>query len=358
MRGFLFFLIPIIGFSQTPITDSNIHSATDLWDSDQAACIDTYGNISNWDTSAVTNMAEVFYGHYYFDDDISQWDTSNVTTMHSMFHNAHGFNQDLSQWNTSYVTTMENMFYNAHNFGGGQNLNSWNVSSVTNMENMFRGTMDSGDLGDLDNWNVSNVVTMKSMFQAAGNFSGDVTTWDVSNVTNMDSMFAGAYQFNQDIGNWNVSNVSSMQEMFQSTSLSTYNYDLLLIGWSELSLQSNVTFDVGNVTYCNGYNSREYIIDNYSWTITDAGYEGEDCSLSIGNNPEFSLTLYPNPTRDIVFIDGANTELKAIVYDMLGKEVMTEYILDKIDISCLVRGTYFINISDGETSLTRKIIKN
>ena len=38
MRKLLFFLlIPFIGFSQTPITQSNIHAAVDLWLDDDAA---------------------------------------------------------------------------------------------------------------------------------------------------------------------------------------------------------------------------------------------------------------------------------------------------------------------------------
>ena len=45
-------------------------------------------------------------------------------------------------------------------------------------------------------------------------------------------------------------------------------------------------------------------------------------------------------------------------FTLLNVEKKDPYILDKIDISCLVRGTYFINISDGQSSIIKKIIKN
>ena len=41
-----------------------------------------------------------------FNGNISLWNTAAVTTMTSMFHGATAFNQDISSWNTAAVTTM------------------------------------------------------------------------------------------------------------------------------------------------------------------------------------------------------------------------------------------------------------
>ena len=101
-------------------TDADIKVAARAWanPATRAAAEITYGHISDWETSQVTNMEKLFNSHWLrgdaymqsFNDDISRWNTSNVTTMSSMFCNAHAFNGDLSRWDTSNVTTMYEMF--------------------------------------------------------------------------------------------------------------------------------------------------------------------------------------------------------------------------------------------------------
>ena len=68
-----------------PLTDDNIHDAVKLWCDDRKSAEIQYGHISHWDTSAVTNMKDLFRHKNMFNDDISQWNVSNVTTMEAMF---------------------------------------------------------------------------------------------------------------------------------------------------------------------------------------------------------------------------------------------------------------------------------
>ena len=95
--------------------------------------------------------AEIEYG------DISQWDTSSVTDMHELFYESH-FNGDISGWNVSSVTTMYCMFYNSH-FNG--DISAWNVSSVTNMRYMFN---ESRFNGDIRRWRLSPGTNTSCMF--------------------------------------------------------------------------------------------------------------------------------------------------------------------------------------------------
>ena len=44
---------------------------------------------------------------------VSEWDTSNVTNMSYMLYGAEHFNQPLDKWNTSKVTNMNNIFKNS-----------------------------------------------------------------------------------------------------------------------------------------------------------------------------------------------------------------------------------------------------
>jgi surface protein len=103
---------------------------------------------------------------------------------------------------------------------------------------------------DIGSWDVSSVKDMSYMFSEATSFNQDINTkqvtvgevtytaWDVSSVGNMSSMFSGATSFDQDIGSWDVSSVTNMSLMFDRVTLSTANYDNLLIGWEALPPQS------------------------------------------------------------------------------------------------------------------------
>ena len=70
------------------------------------------------------------------------------------------------------------------------------------------------------------------------------------------------------------------------------------------------------------------------------------------------ISIYPNPTSDMVFIEGNYTQLKVIIYNVLGKEILNKSITNSIDISHLDNGVYILQLSDGVKLITRKIIKN
>lgn len=68
---------------------------------------------------------------------ISQWDTSNLILMANMFSNCSNFNQPLSSWNTSNVTSMGFMFSGCSKFN--QTIVDWDVRKITNLSSMFSG---------------------------------------------------------------------------------------------------------------------------------------------------------------------------------------------------------------------------
>ena len=74
--------------------DESIRTAVRAWMEDRAAAEATYGHISTWETSEVTDMSELF-ADSSFNEDISAWDTSGVTDMTRMFEEATSFDQDL-----------------------------------------------------------------------------------------------------------------------------------------------------------------------------------------------------------------------------------------------------------------------
>jgi surface protein len=547
---FLLVFISIFGYAQTPITDANIQAAVDLWVSDSSAATTTYGIISDWDVSQVTDMSRLFYNKTTFNDEISNWNVSNVTNMGFMFFGASAFNQpintsgdiwnttsvtnmvgmfkgatvfngDISSWNTAAVTSTKEMFMDANAFNG--NISSWNTAAVTNMREMFLGARSfnraiptSGtswntaavtDMSsmfkntnvfnqDISSWNTGAVTTMSAMFMGAGtfnqeigswdtskvtnmyymfgyssNFNGDISSWntttvtnmeamfldaaafnqdltgwcvsnissepsnfssssplsdankpvwgtcsntltpitsaniqtavdlwfsdpsaatttygnisdwdvgsvtdmsymfynppsfnqdigswDVSSVTNMSAMFWQATSFNQDISSWDVSSVANMVEMFNASGISTENYDKLLLGWSELTLQQGVIFESEGINFCNGAAARQSIIDTYGWTITDAGL---DCATAgIEDEHLFAISIYPNPTDNTLFITGNESPIAVAIYNVLGKEVLSIKNTNNINVKALPSGVYVIRISDGVGQTNRKFIKN
>jgi len=205
--------------AQTPITDANIQTAVDLWVSDPSAATTTYGAISTWNVSQVTDMSYLFNNKTTFNGDISSWDVSSVIDMRYMFDNASSFNRDLSSWDVGDVTDMYRMFLDASSFN--QDIGAWNVSSVTNMFGMFSYALVFNQ--DISSWNVSSVTDMSHMFSGPTSFNQDISAWDVSNVTNMSRMFQSSL-FNQDIGTWDVSSVTDMSYMFSSAA--SFNLDI------------------------------------------------------------------------------------------------------------------------------------
>ncbi len=212
-----FTLIPPISLSDlktliandSDVTNVNTSTITDMSSLFQGKT--TFNqDISNWDVSKVTNMLNMFSGATKFNQNIGNWNVSSVTNMSYMFRGATSFNQDLNNWTTTNVTNMSNMFFEATKFN--QNIGNWNVSSVTDMSNMFRDAKSFNQ--DLNNWTTTNVTNMSNMFYGDTTFNGNISNWNVSSVTDMSSMFQDAKSFNQDLNNWTTTNVTNMSYMF------------------------------------------------------------------------------------------------------------------------------------------------
>ncbi len=307
-------------------------------------------NINGWDVSSVTSMKYMFYFVETFNQDISEWNVSRVTDMRSIFSWARVFNQDISEWNVSRVTDMSSMFYGAKAFN--QDIGKWNVSKVTDMGYMFSEANIFNQ--NISGWDVSSVTNMYGMFFRGRAFNQDIGGWNVSSVNSMVSMFSGASTFNQDIGGWNVSRVNDMENMFEYVSMTFENYDSLLIGWANLSLQSSTSFSAGNSKYSSAAAiSRQYIIDTYGWTIDDDG-------LIVPTNPPVLITsnhsiIYNNITIQWNAVDGADNY--NIYVEGLFNETTTTI---EQKVMLWVNGTYTIAVTAvnalGESELSNEII--
>ncbi len=205
----------ITNYLPLSLDNNTIRTAVELWQTDRIECNLTYGRISNWDTSQVTNMKGLFKNVDEFNEDISEWNVQHVITMSEMFLNALTFNQPLNKWNVQSVIDMSNMFLNATGFN--QPLNDWNVRNVTNMSGLFYNASLFNQ--PLNHWHVDNVTTMSGMFKQATVFNQPLHHWSMKNVTTISDMFMGATSFNQPLDTWNLQHVTNMSSVFYDASM-------------------------------------------------------------------------------------------------------------------------------------------
>lgn len=169
--------------------------------------------ISDWDTSNVTSMANLFLGASSFNQPLDAWDTSKVVTMNRMFQYALEFNQPIGGWDTSKVVTMRDMFRGAREFN--QPIGGWDVSSVEDMSYMFMNAEAFNQ--PIGAWDTGVVSDMRFMFDGAKSFNQHIGNWNVGAVTQarMAGMFTLGSKLNQNLSCWNVSHIASKPMSFR-----------------------------------------------------------------------------------------------------------------------------------------------
>jgi len=131
MLAVVYMVIVIAVHGYDPILQLDIRKAvrnfTGIpWDSAYNYTMERYGDISEWDTSQVTNMDYLFQLKTTFNENISLWNVSKVTSMKFLFREASTFNGDISSWDVSNVLDMEFLFSRAFVFN--MNISDWNVA--------------------------------------------------------------------------------------------------------------------------------------------------------------------------------------------------------------------------------------
>ena len=203
-------------------------------------------NLSNFDTSKVTNMSDMFYGMSSLTSlNLSNFDTSKVTNMYAMFCAMRSLTiLDLSNFDTSKVTNMSDMFAGMSSLTS-LNLSNFDTSKVTNMSGMFVGMANLTSL-NLSNFDTSKVKNMGTMFAGMANLTTlDLSNFDTSQVTNMEYMFSRMSNLTTlNLSNFDTSKVKNMSYMFY--------------GMANLTTLDLSNFDTSQVTNMNYMFSLEY----------------------------------------------------------------------------------------------------
>ena len=119
---------------QETISQSNIQTAVNDWIEDGSNKYKYGHNIATWNTSAVTNLNQLFKDQDSFNENISNWDVSNVTTLWETFMNSTNFNQPLGANNFGFESDLPaNFGIMAHNLIGIGGSNSDTHCSIDHM---------------------------------------------------------------------------------------------------------------------------------------------------------------------------------------------------------------------------------
>jgi hypothetical protein len=173
----------------------------------EAGITKPHGHISNWDTSRVADMSNLFSSKKWFNQPLA-WDTSQVRNMDGTFRNAKRFNRPLA-WDTSRVRNMDGTFYNAEAFN--QHLD-WDLKSVTSFDNMFFNSALTNDLRQL---------TYESFSVQNKRFATEYPSWVASAAPCVSSIGEGFCRDGSGSNPWSYTSacVDSLEDCLQDSSL-------------------------------------------------------------------------------------------------------------------------------------------
>ena len=252
-------------------------------------------------TNGGTDYSYLFYKASFSNKtlDLTNWDTSNVTNMSNMFSDCTVDELVVSGWDTSNVTNMSNMFDSF--FGTLIGISNWDTSNATSMSNMFN-SICTIEILDLSNWDTSNVINMSDMFRGLISIINthfkhlNLSNWDTSNVTDMSNMFRDCMLLTELIGieNFNTSNVTNMQSMF-------YNCDLLtsldLSNWDTSKVTDMYEYLGGFIADCSNLEEVIGILDLSK--VNGLSYSSNDKNGVFRGCPKLKKLQLKNIYKDV-----------------------------------------------------------
>ena len=142
---------------------------------------------------------------------------------------------------------------------------------TSSLAGLFRDCTSLSNITNLEKWTSSTATSLEGFLRNAP-INQNISNLITSNITNIDYAIAGT-SINQDLSSGDFSGITTAVSFAFGTTMSTANYDALLISLGGQTLQSNVSFGFGSATYSIGDAATAHydLITDNSWTITDGG---------------------------------------------------------------------------------------
>ncbi len=170
-------------------------------------------------------------------------------------------------------------------------------------------------------------------------------------------MFIAQYEFDEAIVLENNENTEAKFWLsLEVTSGSAQHIYWVGYIWDETSGSSfNYQSEDGGITFApiTSVDIPDEFFDSV-WTL-----EGECNVLSLSENLQSQVSVYPVPSSDVINIKTPSSiqVTGAILYDLLGKNTGVVYTNNQLDISGLSRGVYLLTVETNEGTLTQKVVK-
>ena len=277
-------------------------------------------NVTNWDTSNVTNMFRAFYGCTTLEEIIglSTIDISSVVDGRTMFYNTrklkfnnHNFGTSWNNWAAATFNFSQFFYRNGYslsdaNAGPTPTVADWSMPNATgNIYNLFREAKYTAGSTITLNWNYPNCTSMQQTFyiiKGVSTLNINMTTtnvltnflncarsaasissitfgsnMDFSGVTNFQTAFYAMAAtcnlvFDSAVDFSSVTNLVSIVGS-GSRKMTTSSYDAFLVRL-EATNSNTVGLSAGQSNYTGsgaGGTARAALIADHGWTITDGG---------------------------------------------------------------------------------------
>ena len=145
--------------------------------------------------------------------------------------------------------------------------------TTTAFTNMFRLCDDVTEIKNISKWDVSSVTTFNNAFMSCAALNPDIELWNMGSAIRISNMVRNTL-FDRNLSGWDIADITNMANFANSTTMSTSNYDALLVAWNAGSPQSSVSAHFGSAKYTDGSaaaTARANLVAAHGWTITDGG---------------------------------------------------------------------------------------
>jgi len=155
------------------------------------------------------------------------------------------------------------------------NVKKWGCLDLGIVSDHFEGCTNFVSTAD-DVLNLNDTTSFVNSFNGCTSFNGDpgIQRWNTSKIQDMSVMFKRCISFDRNLGSWNISALTNAHRMFQHVTLSTSNYDALLLGWEDQLRNESVVFDGGDSKFnlrSEAGKARRRLINFDNWSISDGG---------------------------------------------------------------------------------------